>query len=220
MTRFVTLFLLTVACVSAAPPPERHVIYLHGRIVQDQQVARPQHPEHGYYELDAIRAAFRERGFVVHSEIRPKGSSVGDGADRVVSQVRELLASGVPADRITVVGASMGAAIGLHTAARLQNRDVRFVLLGPCLSRNFPAVAKEEGKDPAGRILVIRDRSDVPDCAPFDGNATETVIDTGLRHGFLYRPLPEWLEPAAAWMLEEAIDERIEKEGTNQGSEN
>ncbi|HEX6176836.1 MAG TPA: hypothetical protein VF057_00645 [Thermoanaerobaculia bacterium] len=194
------ILLLAVACATAARP-ERHILYLHGRIVQEQQSARPQHPEHGFYELDAIRAAFRDRGFTLHSEIRPKGSSVSDGADRAVARVRELLDAGVPADRITVVGASMGAAIALHTSARLQNPNVRFVLLGPCLSRNFPAVAKEEGKPPMGRILVIRDTSDVPECPPFDGRASEVVINTGLGHGYLYRPLSEWIEPAVAWAL-------------------
>lgn len=29
--------------------------------------------------------------------------------------------------------------------------------------------------------------------------ARELVLDTGLRHGFLYRPLPAWVEPVARW---------------------
>jgi hypothetical protein len=27
----------------------------------------------------------------------------------------------------------------------------------------------------------------------------EIVLRTGLGHGFLYRPLPEWMTPALAW---------------------
>jgi hypothetical protein len=27
----------------------------------------------------------------------------------------------------------------------------------------------------------------------------ELVLETGLRHGFLYRPLPEWVEPVVEW---------------------
>ncbi len=29
--------------------------------------------------------------------------------------------------------------------------------------------------------------------------AREIVVHTGLGHGFLYRPLPEWLNPVVEW---------------------
>jgi hypothetical protein len=95
------------------PAAPRHLIYLHGRILQEQQSARPRHPRFGYYEMGAILAAFRDRGFVVSGEVRPKSATVDDSADRVVAQVRRLLDSGVPADHVTVVGGSMGAGIAL-----------------------------------------------------------------------------------------------------------
>ena len=98
-------------CATSSPPLPRHLIYLHGRIVQEEQSPRPRHPEWGYYEFDAILDTFRQRGFVVHGEIRPKTATVSESADRVVTEVRELLASGVPPDHVTVVGASMGAYI-------------------------------------------------------------------------------------------------------------
>lgn len=31
------------------------------------------------------------------------------------------------------------------------------------------------------------------------GTHREIRLETGLRHGFLYRPLKEWTEPAIAW---------------------
>jgi pimeloyl-ACP methyl ester carboxylesterase len=187
---------------------ERHLIYLHGRIVQEQQSARPQHPEHGFYELNAIAETLRGRGFIVTAEIRPKGTTVSQGADRAVEQVRRLLDSGVPPERITVLGASMGAAIALRVAARLQNQDVRFVLLGPCLSANVQPVATEERAYPQGHLLSIREESDVPsatcDAWPEERvwsglHAREVVLETGTAHGFLYRPMPEWVEPAVQW---------------------
>jgi pimeloyl-ACP methyl ester carboxylesterase len=189
----------------------RHLIYVHGRIIQEQQSARPRHPQYGYYELDRILETFRRQGFVVSGEMRPKQSSTSESADRVVAQVRSLLASGVPADRVTVVGASMGAEIAALASARLQNPGVRFCLLGFCLSENLRAIREEEGKEPAGRLLAIRERSDDtgPPCTPWGQNvktgagagivAREIVIDTGLSHGFLYRPLPEWVDPVAEW---------------------
>lgn len=201
-------------CTSAEPPDRdarqaRHLIYLHGRIVQETQDARPQHPEYGVYELEKILAAFRERGFSVTGEIRPKTATIGESAGRVVEQVHELLRSGVPADHITVVGASMGASIAYLASTRIQNPGVRYAMLGACLSENVRALAAEEGKSPSGRLLNIREESDelTRPCPSWDEKAIssaslvarEIVIHTGLRHGFLYRPLPEWLNPVVEW---------------------
>ncbi len=194
----------------------RHLIYLHGRIVQEQQSARPRHPKYGYYELEKILDAFRERGFVVSGQIRPKSASVSNSADRVVAQVRQLLASGVSADHITVVGASMGAAIALAASARLQNPDVRVCILGLCLSEGVRGLLADEGKKPRGYLLSVREASDdlTRSCPPWKDDpkssaplvAREIVIDTGLSHGFLYRPLPEWVNPVVEWA--DAANER------------
>jgi len=177
--------------------------------VQEQQSALPRHPQFGYYELEKILEAFRERGFDVSGEIRPKSASVSESADRVVAQVRRLLGSGVPADRVTVVGGSMGAAIALVASARLQNPDVRFCVLGACLSESVRGLLADEGKSPSGHVLSIREASDdsTGACKPWKNGpdsptllvAREIVVDTGLSHGFLYRPLPEWVNPVVQW---------------------
>jgi dienelactone hydrolase len=187
----------------------RHLIYLHGRIVQERQSGRPRHPQFGYYELEKILDAFRQQGFVVSGAIRPKSASVSDSADRVVEEVRRLQQSGVPADRITVVGASMGAAIALTASARLQDARVRFCVLGACLSENVRGLLAEEGRSPAGRVLSVREASDdsTSSCASWKNDreprsrlaAREIVLHTGLGHGFLYRPLPEWVKPVVEW---------------------
>jgi len=185
------------------------VIYLHGRIVQAEQSPRPVHPRFGPYELDAILGAFRAAGFVVDGGIRPKDDAVESAADRTASRVRELLASGVPPGRIGVVGASMGAGIALLASARLQEPEVRFAVLGACLSANVSALSASEGRGPRGRILSIREKSDelTEPCPAFvQGSAApglqarEMVLETGLAHGFLYRPLPEWFDPVVSWL--------------------
>ncbi|MGE0639397.1 MAG: hypothetical protein AB7G12_07285 [Thermoanaerobaculia bacterium] len=192
----------------ASPAPARHLIYLHGRIVQEQQSVRPVSPRFGPYELEAIRAAFRERGFELHSAIRPRGASVSESADRVVAEVRALLDAGIAPERITIVGASMGASIAFAASARLQNPDLRFAFLGACPLENVRAMREDEGRPPAGRLLVVHETSDdtQPPCAPWNpaelpppSLLREVVLDTGLSHGFLFRPLPEWLEPVVDW---------------------
>jgi pimeloyl-ACP methyl ester carboxylesterase len=197
----------SAAAADATRP--RYLIYLHGRIVQEQQSARPRHPKFGYYELGKILDAFRDRGFVVSGEIRPKSASVSESADRVVAHVRRLLESGVPADHVTVVGGSMGAAIALVASARLQNPEVRFCVLGACLSESVGGLLADEGRGPSGHLLSIREGSDdsTVSCKPWksepDSNsplvAREIVLGTGLSHGFLYRPLPEWVNPVVEW---------------------
>ncbi|HEX9189640.1 MAG TPA: hypothetical protein VGB87_21375, partial [Vicinamibacteria bacterium] len=145
------------APAAAAEPAPRHLIYLHGRIVQEQQSPRPRHPRFGHYELEAILSAFRERGLVVRGGIRPKTASVDESAAEVADEVRRLLASGVPADRVTIVGASMGASIALGASSRLRKPELRVVLLGACLSAS---VREMPGEGPSGRFLSIREASD------------------------------------------------------------
>ncbi|MDQ2979369.1 MAG: hypothetical protein M3R62_09115 [Acidobacteriota bacterium] len=206
----VAIFLAASApSVAAEASPPRHLIYLHGRIVQSQQSARPRHPQFGYYELESILGAFRDRGFVVSGEIRPRAASVSGSANQVVAQVRRLLESGVPADRVTVVGASMGAGIALVASARLQNPNLRFCVLGACLSESVRGLLADEGKAPSGHLLSIREASDdsTGACPPWKNDVEsrsrlivrELVLDTGLGHGFLYRPLPEWVDPVVEW---------------------
>jgi len=191
---------------AADGPSVRHLIYLHGRIVQAEQSRRPVHPRFGPYELDAILETLREAGFEVTGEVRPKAATVSESADRVVRQVRALLVAGVPADHVSVVGASMGAGIALLASVRLQEPGVRFSLLGLCLSKSTRALEAEEGRGPRGRILSIREGSDdfTEPCPAWEGDeASLTVreirLQTGLAHGFLYRPLPQWVKPVVEW---------------------
>lgn len=195
---------------AVADDPSRHLIYLHGRIVQLQQDARPVHPRFGAYELDAIVAAFREKGFEVTAEIRPASATEAESAGHVVEQVRALLADGVAGDRIVIVGASAGGGVALRASAQLQHPEVRFAILGNCLTTLAARVEEDEGRSPAGRLVSIRETSDslTEGCVPWSTTsgafaAREVVIDTGLDHGFLYRPLKSWIDPVIALAFEE-----------------
>ncbi len=198
----------SAAAVAGGAESPRHLIYLHGRIVQVEQSLRPLHPQYGYYEMEKIFDAFRQRGFVVSGEIRPRSASVSDSADKVVGQVRQLLASGVAADHVMVVGGSMGAAIALVASARLQNPELRFAVLGTCLSATVRRLTAERGEGPSGHILAFREASDelTASCPPWKSDpesssliAREIVLETGLRHGFLFSPLAQWVNPVVEW---------------------
>jgi hypothetical protein len=188
-------------------PPEidaeaRYVFYLHGRIIEDEGV-RPTHPQFGVYEYEAILELLASRGLMVISEVRPSGADPMEYARRTAQEVRDLLAAGVPAGHITVMGFSKGGAIAILTSWELQQPDVRFVWLAACGDWAFRMSALV----PAGRILSIYEASDSigVSCEPLFSrsdmiDAKEVRIETGERHGAFYRPIPEWTEPALEWI--------------------
>jgi hypothetical protein len=50
---------------------------------------------------------------------------------------------------------------------------------------------------PPGRITVVGAWSAAAGGPALD--VREIALETGLHHGFLYRPLPEWIEPVVEW---------------------
>jgi hypothetical protein len=80
----------------------KYLCYMHGLAIgQGGQRARS-------YEYSAILKALAERGFVVIGEEHSRVTN-DVYAKQVASQVRRLLAAGVPAQNITVAGHSKGA---------------------------------------------------------------------------------------------------------------
>lgn len=138
------------------------------------------------------------------SEQRPLGTDFRQFGARVAGQVRGLLAAGVPAERIAVVGFSKGGAIAIIASALLEDPRIAFVFLGAC----GDWVKGRDDVDVRGRILSIYEASDElgTSCAPLFTQATharehrEIRITTGARHGAFYRPRPEWLRPLLQWV--------------------
>jgi len=211
----VALILATVSPTSPASTTDKYLFYLHGKILEDQGIPRPRSEKFGYYEYEKILQTFRNRGFTVRSEIRPANTEVAAFAEKVAGEVRQLLQSGVSPDCITVVGASKGGVIAILTSALLQNRDVNFVFLASCYDAALKRL-QDQGLQVAGNILSIYDAADDTGCGScrdfFNyaqgkrlGRSQEIVLQMGLGHGILYRPFPEWVEPAIAWANDRGI---------------
>jgi pimeloyl-ACP methyl ester carboxylesterase len=179
----------------------RYLFYLPGKIVEAGNT-RPVSPRFGVYEYEQILGILKNRGFVVISEPRKRDSDVEQYAARVAKQVEGLIKAGVPARHITVAGASQGSWIAMLASTYLKNRDLNFVLIAACSAEDsFLQLV-----DLHGSVLSIYERSDVAgSCDKFRDDATglrnyeEMEIRTGFKHGFLYRPLIEWIEPTVAW---------------------
>jgi hypothetical protein len=204
-------FLIGAACLAlcqvanasvAARDGKRYVYYLHGKVVEDLG-PRGISPRFGAYDYPGILSALRRAGLTVISEVRPRDTDPSRSANKIVAQIRQQMAQGVPASHITVVGASKGSVIATLVSTRLQARGVRYVLLANCndwLIRTW---------DPrlSGAVLSIYEASDDigGTCGPLVKRSPavtafrEIRLQTRRGHGIVYRPLPQWTKPAIRW---------------------
>lgn len=178
-----------------------YLFYISGYLVEAGNI-RPTSPKWGVYEYEQILDTFKQSNFVVISEARKQSPEIEPYAAKVAEQVRRLLKAGVPPQNITVVGASQGSWIAMLMSTYLKNRDLNFVVIGAC--------AADEGflqlVDLHGNVLFISEKTDLPgSCQRFRNDATglgeskEVETNTGQKHGFLYRPMKEWVEPTIVW---------------------
>jgi hypothetical protein len=189
-------------------PGKRYLIYLHGKILEDQGLPAVS-VDFGEYEYESILRKLESYGFVVISAQRPINAEPAKYAQELAEQISALIDAGVPPEAITIVGASKGAYIGAMASNLLKNTTVNFVLLGSC----FPAMIeqwKRRGWSLNGHVLAIYDSADLEyagSCeelfALADGNGLrlhdEIVLNVGTGHGILYKPLDEWILPTVDW---------------------
>ena len=213
MLRFTVWLVLVVvssAAVSGQPlttpnnfvdPQARYLFYLSGYIVEAGNT-RPVSPKFGVYEYEQILDTFKRSGFTVISEARKKSPEIEPYALKVTEEVTRLLQSGVPPKHITIVGASQGSWIAMLASTYLKNRDLNFVLIAACSAdEHFLQQVNLHGN-----VLSIYEKSDLAQsCQSYRTDATginqwkEVAVNTGLKHGFLFRPLKEWTEPTITW---------------------
>jgi len=202
----IATFLIVAHLLSGALLSQRYLFYLHGRIIEDQGPSAID-SIHGFgaYQYENILNTFRENNFVVISEVRKKNTDVQEYANKMIRQVDSLLQVGVTAGNITVVGASKGAAIAMLTSTLLKNKDINFVFIAGCNDDNFKRLPPIKF---CGNILSVYERSDdiAGSCTPIKNLSSQLVphykeieLNTGLKHGFLYQPLVEWVEPVIQW---------------------
>ncbi|MEO7510141.1 MAG: alpha/beta hydrolase [Gemmatimonadaceae bacterium] len=181
----------------------RHVIYLHGRIIEEQG-RRPTSPVWGVYEYQQILDLLASNGFVVISEQRKRDTDMDLFAAHVAEQVRQLMRAGVRPEHVTVVGFSKGGGIATRTSALLGEQRVNFVFLAACGDGDF------SGSDLRirGRILSLYEESDdlgrschgLFELSGDTGERTEEQLHIGGGHGAFYRPHEQWLTPLVQWV--------------------
>jgi hypothetical protein len=201
----VILFII-ILLLNFAANGQRYLFYLHGRIIEDQGPnAVDTIRGFGAYEYKNILNTLRSEKFIVISEVRKKNTDVPEYANRVVRQVDSLIQRGITAKSITVVGASKGAAIAMLVSSLLKNQNVNFVFMAGCNDDNFKRLPPIEF---CGNILSVYEKTDdlAGSCTPVKNLSSQLIphykeieLNTGLKHGFLYKPLAEWMEPVIQW---------------------
>lgn len=195
----------------------KYLFFMHGAIVENRgpKGIHPKHPEWGPHDYYGILKSFENKGFVVISEERSKGTKPPIYSKKVAKQVRALLDAGVPPNNITVSGFSRGGAITLLVSTLLKNPKINFVVLAGCCKnhpqsgRKYKKYVLSQAKNLHGQFLSICDIVD-DECQSCKEefklakseniNSTEIKMDTGLGHGLFWKTREEWLEPMVSWI--------------------
>jgi hypothetical protein len=199
------LFTLILNPFSCHKPTEESYVFFFITGFLETHDIEDRHPDYGRTEYNEILSAFRNASFTVISEQRQGNVNARDYAIRVVHQIDSLLKSGVSANKITVIGTSKGGYIAQYVSTLANNPDLNFVFIASFRPEDFVDIPDVNF---CGNILTIYEKTD-----PFGVSAIkrkenstcnikqfkEIELNTGFGHGFLFKALPEWINPSINW---------------------
>jgi hypothetical protein len=204
---FLLILLFSLLGFSQTPAKnhdQAYIFFLHNKFIEENDL-NVAHPEYGKAEYNEILNSFKAANFIVFSEKRKKDTNASDYAEKVVKQIKKLLKSGVQPNKITVIGTSKGGYIAQFVSTYLANPDVNFVFIG-CFQEND--IEKIPAINFCGNILTIYEKSDIYGVSAIKRKETsklkinqfkEIELNTGLKHGFLFKALDLWIIPCKKW---------------------
>jgi len=181
----------------------KHIFYLHGRIIEIQGINAISE-KFGKYEYNKIIDSLKSTGAIVHNELRTEQTDFQAFCKSTSNEIDELIESGVNSTNITVIGASKGGIMAMNIS-NMNPHPINYILL----AANNEQIELQHQWNLHGRILGIYEKSDSVANKNYNHWINESTnaiefnqieINTGLGHGFLYRPINEWLEPAKKWI--------------------
>ncbi len=181
-----------------------YIFFLHNRFVEAHEL-NESHPQYGLAEYNQIIKVFKNNGFIVISEKRKGNINVKEYAIKVKKQIDSLLAKGVSADHITVIGTSKGGYIAQYVSTYANNPNLNFVFIACFNDRDIERLPDINF---CGNILTIYEKTDplgvsalkrkeISDCEI--KHFKEIELNTGLKHGFQFKALKEWMIPSMKW---------------------
>ncbi len=201
---FIGIFacLMLVACKENKD--ERFLFFLHNRFLETHEL-NERHPQFGRVEYRAILSEFENSGLKVISEKRNRNVNAREYATRVVNQIDSLIQGGTEPNKISIVGSSKGGYIAQYVSTLANHPDLNFVFIASFRNSDIQDIPEINY---CGNILSIYEKSDPygVSAAERKNNSTcqikhfeEVELNTGLGHGFLFKPLKEWIEPTIKW---------------------
>lgn len=199
---FICLMLFLNSC-QENENKSKHVFYLHGRIVE-LQGKNAISEKYGKYEYDNIISALNEKGTKIHHEVRTDQTDFQDFCRKTSDQIDKLIESGVNPENITIIGASKGGIMAMNIS-NMNINPINYILL----ASNNEQIEQKNQWNLHGRILGIYEKTDSianKNYKHWIDSSTNAVefkqleLNTGLGHGFLYRPMNEWITPTKNWM--------------------
>lgn len=183
---------------------DRIIFFIHNRFIENHDLSEP-HPEYGIAEYNEILSKFERNGFKVISEKRNGDMHHLKYAEKVRIQIDSLIENGVQAENITVVGTSKGGYIAQYVSTYANNPKLNFVFVASFREEdmeNLPEI------NYCGNILTIYEKSDAFGVSSVKRKEAssceikhfkEVVLDTGLKHGFQFKAMNNWLNPIIKW---------------------
>ncbi|GGG50600.1 alpha/beta hydrolase [Bizionia arctica] len=204
LSLFIGILICSTVFAFESKNDDRFIFFLHNRFIEEHELDEI-HPEFGRTEYNEIISKFKKNGFKVFSEKRNGNVNAREYAVGIVNQIDSLIKSGIKASSITVVGTSKGGYIAQYVSTLANNPDLNFVFIASYRNtdiQNFPEI------NYCGNILTIYEASDPFGVSSLERKKTSTCsikhfkeieLNTGLGHGFLFKPLKEWMEPTINW---------------------
>jgi len=204
INQFILIFFCSIIIACGTKKDERYIFFLHNRFLEEHKL-NEQHPEFGRTEYNEIIAEFEKSGFRVISEKRNGNVNAREYAIGTVTQIDSLIQKGIKPNKITVVGTSKGGYIAQYVSTLANNPELNFVFIASFQRydiQNIPEI------NYCGNILTIFERSDPFGVSAIERrqnstcvieNFKEIELNTGMGHGFLFKPLKEWIEPTKKW---------------------
>lgn len=183
---------------------DRFIFFLHNRFLEEHEL-NELHPEFGRTEYNEILAEFEKSGLKIISEKRNGNVNAREYAIGIVSKIDSLIDNGIEPEKITIVGTSKGGYIAQYVSTLANNPDLNFVFVASFRTsdlENIPEVnfcgnilTIYEKTDPFGVSAIQRKENSTCEVKNFK----EIELNTGMGHGFLFKPLKQWIEPTIQW---------------------
>ena len=183
---------------------ERYVFFLHNRFLETHEL-NELHPKFGRTQYKEVIDEFEKSGLKVISEKRNGNVDTREYAIGIVNQIDSLIKTGIKPEKITIIGTSKGGYIAQIVSTLANNQDLNFIFIA-CFRdsdiQNFPKI------NYCGNILTIYEKSDPFGVSALERKKTssceiknfkEIELNTGIEHGFFFKPIKEWVNPAIKW---------------------